>query len=131
VLNKLCILNNKLLGILSKAKLDSPVKCLYTFGIVLPIPLLHKLQFLNFVRKYLYHKHLLHDNFNNHFSGSIGLLFFTAQNTNLIYSLNYLSFWFFFSAVRQGLSLVGNSLLSCLVILQWLVYNFDSLTYNL
>jgi len=89
-LNKLCILNNKLLRILSKAKLDSPVKCLYTFQNVLPIPLLHKLQLLIFVQKCLYHKYLLPDVFNNYFSAesaAVGLLFFTAQETNLIYSL--------------------------------------------
>jgi len=84
VLNTLCILNNKLFRILSKAKLDSPVKCFYTFRNVLPIPLLHKLQLLTFVQKCLYHKHLLPGIFNNYFIGSrLAILYCSKKQLNL------------------------------------------------
>jgi len=73
-------IKNKLLRILSKAKLDTPVKCLYMLRNVLPIHLLNKLQLLTFVQKCLYHKHLLRDIFNNYFSTSRLAILYSSRN---------------------------------------------------
>lgn len=63
-LDKLYKLNNKLLRIVLKKRIDTPVSDLYMSMNTLNIPKLHYLQLLLFTHKCLYHKFLLPEVFH-------------------------------------------------------------------
>jgi Reverse transcriptase (RNA-dependent DNA polymerase) len=67
VLDKLCKLNNKLLRILLRKKLATPVIDLYVAMNILPIPILHEMQLLVFIHKCTFHKYILPEIFINYF----------------------------------------------------------------
>ena len=67
-MDKLCKLNNKLLRILLQKNLATPIVDLYAEMKTLPIPILHEMLLWLFVHKYLYHKQLLPEVFQNYFT---------------------------------------------------------------
>jgi len=67
-LDKLCKLNNKILRILLRKRLKTPIKNLYATMNTLPIPILHEMLLLIFVHKFVFHAGLLPDIFQNYFT---------------------------------------------------------------
>jgi hypothetical protein len=68
VLERLCILNNKLLRILLNRNIRTPVTDLYSCYCTLPIDKLFQLQLLLFVHKFIYLKNCLPIIFHNYYS---------------------------------------------------------------
>jgi len=89
-LDKLYKLNNKILRILLKRKMDSPVKDLYVCYNTLPVYSLYKMQILIFVHKCLHHKCNLPVIFHNCFSENASIHGHdTRKKTDLhLYSVN-------------------------------------------
>ena len=67
-LNRLMILNNKLLRILQNAPRDTPVVKLYANFSTLTLPELHTYQILKFIHNCIYHQNKLPSIFSNYFS---------------------------------------------------------------
>ena len=67
-LDKLCKLNNKLLRILLNKPLLTPVKVLYNEMDHAPIPILHQIQILIFIKKCIHHKDLTPDLYQHYFN---------------------------------------------------------------
>lgn len=66
-LNKLILLNNKILRIIQRMKMTTPVRILYSNYNCLPIPLLHDYQLLLLVHKCMFHQNLLPEVFHDYF----------------------------------------------------------------
>ena len=66
-LNKLIVLNNKILRIIQRQKMTTPVRSLYSNYNCLPIPLLHNYQLLLIVHKCMFHQNLLPEVFHDFF----------------------------------------------------------------
>ena len=68
-LNKLIILNNKILRILQNAPRETHVADLYiTFNTLTLLPNLHKFHILLFMHKFFYHNELLPNIFSSYFT---------------------------------------------------------------
>ena len=67
-LEKLKILNNKIIRVITKAVYRTPTLTLYKSLNTLPIDKLHEFNLLLLVHKYFYHKHLLPPVFQKYFT---------------------------------------------------------------
>jgi len=85
-LNKLMILNNKILRILQHAPLDTPVSQLYATFHTFPLPDLHNLQILKFVNNFVHHQEKLPCIFSSYFTQNN---VFHPYNTRTKDSLHY------------------------------------------
>jgi len=85
-LNKLTILNNKILRILQHAPLDTPVSQLYATFHTVPLPDLHNLQILKFVHNFIHHQEKLPCIFSSYFTQNN---VFHPYNTRTKDSLHY------------------------------------------
>jgi len=86
---RILLINNKILRILLKKKIDTPIRDLYTQFNTLPIHLLYKKQLLIFVHKYLNHKYDLPVIFRNCFTENTSIHDHdTRQKTDLHLYMN-------------------------------------------
>jgi hypothetical protein len=84
-LNKLCILNNKLLRILLNKNRSTPIIEMYEAYRTLPIPKLFELKLLIFVHKCVYHKDVLPVIFQTYYSDNTSIHSHnTRRNTDLV-----------------------------------------------
>ena len=87
-LNKLMILNNKILRILQHALLDTPVSQLYATFHTLPLPDLHNLQILKFVHNFIHHHEKLPCIFSGYFTqNNVFHPYYTRTKDSLHYEI--------------------------------------------
>ena len=85
LLNKLMILNNKLLHILQNAPRDIPVVKLYANFNTFTLPKLHTYQILKFVHKCIYHQNKLPSIFSNYFIQNSMIHVHNTRNRDHLY----------------------------------------------
>ena len=81
-LNKLFVLNNKILRILQHSSYDSPIIYLYSNYNTLSLPNLHKFNILLFVHKCLYHPHQLPHVFSSYYLKNSDLHSYNTRSKN-------------------------------------------------
>ena len=84
-LNRLMILNNKLLRILQKAPRDTPVVKLYANFNTLTLPDLHTYHILKFVHNCIYHQNKLPYIFSNYFTQNYMLHIYNTRSREHLY----------------------------------------------
>jgi hypothetical protein len=90
-LNKLIVLNNKILRILQFAPFDTPVRQLYSTFNTLPITDLHDLQILKFVHKFIHHPHQLPLVFLSYFNKNHMFHSYDTRKRDDLHSLSFVT----------------------------------------
>jgi hypothetical protein len=81
-LNKLIVLNNKLLRVAQNCSIKTRLAALYNSYCILPVPLLHQYRLLLFVRKCLFSIHLLPNIFRQYFMHNSSIHQYTTRSSS-------------------------------------------------